>query len=80
MKDIKQNFSLKTRLDPWVDLGNCADAKNQLFKDIVMFHINLKSMKHTITCQELYCPYSHCQHMGWGQNNFFWKWSCCISN
>ena len=47
----KQDFSFESHgLIPWVDLGCLADAKNQLFRNMVMLQIRLKGMKHRITC------------------------------
>ena len=34
----------------WADLEVWSDAKNHLFLNMVMLHIKLKGMKHTITC------------------------------
>ena len=50
MKHIKGDFSLNT----WVpssrlDLGGWTEAKINLFRNMVMLHIKLKLMTHTVT-------------------------------
>ena len=35
-----------------------AGAENQPFQNMVMFHIQLKGMKHTVTFDLMFCPYT----------------------
>ena len=43
MKHIKQDFSLKAWVRVhWVDLGGGAEAKINIFQNMVMLHIKLK--------------------------------------
>ena len=51
MKQIKQYFSFEGQGSiPWDDIGGLIDAINQLFQNIVMLHIILTRMMHTMTC------------------------------
>ena len=41
-----------------MELGGWTDAKNKLFKNMVMPDIKLKGIKYTITCYQIFCPYT----------------------
>ena len=34
-------------------------SKQFSFRKVVMLHIKLNRMKHTITCNQIFCPYTH---------------------
>ena len=50
MKHIKRDLSLKALVWPlWVDLGVGAEAKNQLFQNMVTLHIKLKRVAYAVS-------------------------------
>ena len=51
MKQIKQDSGFEGQGSiPCVDLGDWTEDKNHLFQNMVMLHIKLKGIVHTITC------------------------------
>ena len=68
-------LSLHTPSNPWVG----QKVKTCIFLKVVLLHIKLKRMEHRASCKRIFCPYTHPQHLGWGQmvKTFFFTESCC---
>ena len=56
------------------------EVKNHFFHNMIMLHINLKRMKHTTACKQLFFPYIPSTSGVGSKVKTSEFGSCCISN